>query len=313
MLVDAGLVREGVLADDRLVGLELGARDAAHALARRVDLRRVDAGVGAEERVARLERHHDLLERGVAGALADAVEAALDLRRAAADRGEGVGDREPEVVVAVAGEDDVRRAGDAGEHVAEEVLVFLRHREADGVRHVDRRRAGLDRGLHDAVDERPLGAGAVLQRELDVLAERAGVLHALDRGLDDGVRRHPELALHVERRGGDEDVDARMPRVLHGLPGAVDVGLAAAGERRDDGLLRRARERLHGLEVAGRGRGEAGLDDVDAERLQVLKDEELVGEVHRAARGLLAVAEGGVEDSDALGLGVHVAGFELKG
>ena len=47
------------------------------------------------------ERHDDLLERGVAGALAEAVDRDLDLARAGLDRGERVGRGQPQVVVAV--------------------------------------------------------------------------------------------------------------------------------------------------------------------------------------------------------------------
>ena len=54
-------------------------------------------------------RHDDLFERRVAGALADAVDRALDLPRAGADRRQRVGDREAEVVVAVRAEDRVVR------------------------------------------------------------------------------------------------------------------------------------------------------------------------------------------------------------
>ena len=55
-------------------------------------------------RTARLQQHHDLLERGVAGALADAVDRAFDLARAGLDACEGVGHREAQVVVAVGGQ-----------------------------------------------------------------------------------------------------------------------------------------------------------------------------------------------------------------
>ena len=62
----------------------------------------VTTAVRAAERVAAdLERHHDLFERGVAGALADAVDGALDLARAGLHRGERVGHREAQVVVAM--------------------------------------------------------------------------------------------------------------------------------------------------------------------------------------------------------------------
>ncbi len=49
----------------------------------------------------------ELFEGGVAGALADAVDGALDLADSGLDGGEGVGYGEAEVVVAVRGEDDV--------------------------------------------------------------------------------------------------------------------------------------------------------------------------------------------------------------
>ena len=61
--------------------------------------------------LARVQQHHDLLERGVAGALADPVDRALDLARAGQQPGERVGDRQPQVVVAVDRQHDVAQAG----------------------------------------------------------------------------------------------------------------------------------------------------------------------------------------------------------
>ena len=53
-----------------------------------------------------------------------------------------------------------------------------------------------------------------------------------------------------------------------------------------------------GLEVAGRGDREPGLDDVDAERREGPGHLHLLGHVHARARRLLAVAQGRVEDPD---------------
>ena len=53
-----------------------------------------------------------------------------------------------------------------------------------------------------------------------------------------------------------------------------------------------------GLEIAGRGDREAGLDDIDAQIDQGLSDLHFLGEVHARAGRLLAVAERGVEDAD---------------
>ncbi|EQD39804.1 hypothetical protein B1B_15218, partial [mine drainage metagenome] len=82
MLVDAGLVRESVVADDGLVARDLETDGAAQRARRRVQARAVDAGVQRVAIGARAQRHHHFLKRGVAGALADAVEGAFDLARA---------------------------------------------------------------------------------------------------------------------------------------------------------------------------------------------------------------------------------------
>src|SRR5204863_108516 len=72
VLVDARLVCERVAADDRLVGRDGDARHHAHQAARTGELRRVDAGREAELAGPRMDRHHDLLERAVAGGRAAA-------------------------------------------------------------------------------------------------------------------------------------------------------------------------------------------------------------------------------------------------
>ena len=69
-----------------------------------------------------------------------------------------------------------------------------------------------------------------------------------------------------------------------------------AGEAGDHRALDLAGDRLDGLEVARRGDREAGLDDVDAEARELLRDLELLLRVERDAGRLLAVAQRRVED-----------------
>ena len=110
VLVDARLVGERVAADDRLVRLDREAGEVAHEPRRGGDLLGLDAaGELRELGRARPEGHDDLLERRVAGALAEAVDRHLDLARAGLDGGERVGRREPEVVVAVDADRRLRR------------------------------------------------------------------------------------------------------------------------------------------------------------------------------------------------------------
>ena len=102
VLVDARFVRERVLADDRLVARNRHAGDARDQPRDVGYSRLVWMPVSqVEERVARLQRHHDFLQRAVAGALADAVDGAFDLARAGHDRGQAVGHRHAQIVVAM--------------------------------------------------------------------------------------------------------------------------------------------------------------------------------------------------------------------
>src|SRR5581483_6617954 len=89
VLVNAGLVGEGVSSHDRLVVLDRITSEAADEAARAGQLLRVHLRVEAVELVgADLQRHGDFLERGVAGALAEAVDADLHLAGAVLDAGE---------------------------------------------------------------------------------------------------------------------------------------------------------------------------------------------------------------------------------
>ncbi len=215
VLVDAGLVREGVGAHDRLVRRHNDPGVAADQRADPAERLTADAApIGAVVVAARAQRHHDLLQRGVAGPLAEAVDRHLDLPRARADCRDRVGGRQPEVVVVVATVDhaagQLRRAlrdpfADGGEHPR----ALVRQRVADGVGQVDRRRAGPDRHLADPAEEIEVGAGRVLGRELDIVAEVAGVAHHRVDPLQHLLARHPELVPEVDVGGRVEDVDAR--------------------------------------------------------------------------------------------------------
>src|SRR3954447_18788045 len=79
VLVDAGFVRERVRADDCLVRLHDVAGGARDEPRRRRDLARVEPRLHPEVLGADVERHHDLFERRVPRALAEAVDGALDL------------------------------------------------------------------------------------------------------------------------------------------------------------------------------------------------------------------------------------------
>ena len=79
---------------------------------------------------------------------------------------------------------------------------------------------------------------------------------------------------------------------------------AGAREPADHRVLGALGDLVDGGEIALRGDREAGLDDVDAHLVEQLGDLELLLVGHGGAGALLAVAQGGVEDDDAVLLGL---------
>ena len=90
---------------------------------------------------------------------------------------------------------------------------------------------------------------------------------------------------------------------LDRLGAAVDVLHLRARKPADHRVLGAARNLLDAIEIAFRGDREAGLDDVDAHLVEQFGDLELLVEGHGGAGALLAVAQGRVEDHDAVALG----------
>ena len=131
--MDAGGLREDVLADDRLVRRHAAAREHLDELAdvrqRALVDRRPDAGVIAQ-------RDDDFVERHVAGALAHAVDGHMHAVRARNGRFERVRRAEPVVVVAVKIEMRIRKPADDA---------------PDELAHLQRRQQSERVGQHDAL------------------------------------------------------------------------------------------------------------------------------------------------------------------
>src|SRR5262249_19292738 len=154
--------------------------------------------------------------------------------------------------------------------------VLAGHGVADRVRDVDRAGPLLERDLNNFGHVGNVRAGAVLGRELDVVGVLPGVGDGRAYLALDVVPRGLQLALDVDVAGGDERVNARARGVAHRVPGRVDVLLAGAREPADHRPLDLPRDRLHRLEVAGRGYRKAGLDHVHAQPRQLMGDLELL-------------------------------------
>jgi hypothetical protein len=109
-------MREGIGADHRLIGLDRESGDPGYQARAIHDLSGVKPGPTVEEVLTGSDRHHDLFEGGIASALTQTIDGALDLTGAVPHGRQRVGDRQTEVVMTVNREDrlvgvrDPRRA-----------------------------------------------------------------------------------------------------------------------------------------------------------------------------------------------------------
>ena len=223
VLVDAGLVREGVRADHGFVRLHHYSGVFTHHAAAARDLSGVDTVFKIEDGPASVQCHHHFLQRGVAGALADAVDGDLRLARTGADAGEGVCCRHPEVIVAMHRDDDVLDAGGVGDDSRNQRTELVRGGVADRVGNVERGRAALDGFRQHHVQEFRVAAPGVLRAEFHVFAIPFGVCHHLLHPVDYFLRIHAQFVAHVDLGGGQKGVNAGAVGGLNGLPRGVDV------------------------------------------------------------------------------------------
>ena len=298
VLMDAAFMREGVLADDGLVELHGKAGHGGNLAADVHDLGAVHAGAVGHDVIAHLQRHDHLFQGGIAGALAQTVDRAFDLPRPGFHRRQRIGRRHAKVIVAMGGKGDGVGPGHPFQQHPDQVSAFARHSIAHGIGDVDRGGPGLDRNLDHAAQVIMFRPCRVHRRPLDIVAQVAGmcdgVMNPLCHLVHVQVRNGP-----VQRRGADEGMDARVPRMFHRVPAAVDILVIGPRQSADDRCLRLLGDVAHGGEIAFRGDGKARLDDVHAHVVQQGGNFQLFGMGHGGAGALFAVAQRRVKDQDA--------------
>ena len=159
---------ESVLAHDRLVVLDRKAGDVGDQLGSLGQHGGVDVGGEGHDVLAHFQRHHDLFQRGIAGAFADAVDGAFHLARACQHTGQRIGDRQSQIVMAMGGEGHFIRVGYAVAQHGDDFEIFLRRGVAHRVGNIDGGGAGMDRHFHAAAEEIRHRAGGIFRRPLHV-------------------------------------------------------------------------------------------------------------------------------------------------
>ena len=275
VLVNAAGVREGVGAHNGFVGLHGHGHEVRYHGRGFGQQAGVDVGVQVEVRVL-AQNHHHFLQGRVAGALAHAVYRAFDLPGAVHHAGNGVGSGQAQVVVAMRGKPHSVDAAHVFVQKLDFRAVFLGQAVAGGVRNVEDGGAGFDGRLAHAGQEFVIGTAGVFGVEFHVFHEALGELHG-----GNGAGQHvgaggAELVLNVHIGGADAGVDARVAGGPQGLGGHANVVFYGPRQAAHGGLAGLGGNGLHGGKIAGAGNRETGLDDVDAEQLELLGNEKLL-------------------------------------
>ena len=279
--VHASLMGEGIAPDVGLVGVGRDVEQLVDEVRRLGEPRELLVGEAAETELE-LQVRDDRDEVGVAGSLPAAVHRALDLARADLDRGQRVGDGALGVVVAV--DSNWYGVAEGADRGARRDGHLRGQRGPVGVA----QRHGLGPGLRGGTDarQRVLGLGAVAveivlgvvdhalagcAQEGDRLGDHPQVLLAVD--LDELLEvQRPGLADQRADRG-DAVGERRERRVV----GGGDPAPARHAEGGDLGVGEAlAREQLEQLALLRIRRREAGLDQVDAELVELVGDAQLL-------------------------------------
>ncbi len=199
-------------------------------------------------------------------------------------------------------EDDLVGTFHAGDQTREHAADFFRRGEADRVGQIDRGGAGGDRHAGDLGQEIFFGASCILGRKFHIVDIAARQRYVPVHRFQHLLAAHAQLVLAMQRAGGQEHMQARVCSCFQRLGRGFDIGLQAARQYRQGRASQFAAHHRHRFAVRMRTGGKTGFDDVHAEFVQRARHDQLLLGRHAAAGGLLAVAQGGVENSDTRGL-----------
>ena len=171
-----------------------------------------------------MQRHHQLLEGGIAGPFADAIDRAFELTCTVLNGLEEIGHGQAEIVVAVHRDHGIADVGHVLIDASDQRTELRGGGVADGVGNVDRGGTRGNRRLNHLVKELRIAAAGVFTGELNILHKRAGVAHHLGDDAEHIGTALAQLVLEVDVAGGDEGVNAATRGWRHGIGAGLDVG-----------------------------------------------------------------------------------------
>ena len=284
----ARLAREQVLADERLVRLELVAGERAQPFRERPHLLEAEVRLDPVEAA---QRERDLGEVRVAGALAHPVDRPLDPAGAGSRRRDRRGRSEAEVVVPVEVHRDV--FAEPGARLADEPGDGLGRRDAERVHDDHFACPSFDRRLVDRLEIPGVGTRSVDAEERDGHSLLDRERHRIDDSLEHCL---PVNAECLQLQVGDGRLD--HARLQAELDECLHVRLDRARETPDLRAQPRVEDQLHRAPIVVGHTRKAGLDPFDPELVETPRELELVLGTEHDADGLLAVAQRRVVEAD---------------
>ena len=303
VLMDARLVGKRIRTHDCLVGLNREAGNRRDQARRRNNMLGIDPGIDMEQILPGPNRHYDFFQRRITRALSETINGALDLARALGDSGERIGHRQSEIVMAMHRENCLVSVRNPIHDLPDGLAKLLRYRVADGVGNIDGTGASIDRGFNDPAQKVQLRTAGIFAGKLHVTDMIACPFYRPYRLLDDFVRAHLELVLHVNGRGGNKGMNAALLRRLDGFGCTIDIFVERPRQAAHRRFGNRLSDRFYRLEIALTGDGKTSLNDIHPQLLKRLGNAELFRFVHGRTGTLFSVPESGVKDDKVFGGG----------
>ena len=141
------LVSKCVSADDRLVWLHRETCDTGYQTTGSQNVGGIESAVAGEKILARSHGHYDLFKRGIPSPLAKSIDRTFNLPGASLNRGQGVRNRDTQVVMTMDREYYLIGVRDTVHQSCEHLAELLRHGVADRVGNVYGTRTRIDHGL----------------------------------------------------------------------------------------------------------------------------------------------------------------------
>ena len=198
------------------------------------------------------------------------------------------------------GEDRLVSIGYALNDLPDGFAKLMRDRVAYGIRDIDGARAGINSLLNDAAEEVDLGTAAIFTGELHITTQVAGALDRMHGLFDHLIRWQAQLVFHMNGAGGNEGVDTSGVGIDQGFGSSIDIRIHCPGQTAHGAVLDGLGNTLYRFEVAGASNREAGFNHVHPQFFQCLGDPQLLFPGHGCTRALLAIAQGGIENDDAI-------------